>query len=359
MRRRPFQRSEQVRRRRILVIKLSALGDAVLMMPALFCLRENNKDAEIIFLGSSSNADFLKTVDALDRVELFSAETCLRLIKDCYDLIIDFDQWVRATAVLSALCRATMTGGFKTKNQARHFAYDSILPFDRKVHMARNFWNLTKTSLENAEIKVSSSFESDREAVRLQWGARLKDKIKDKINDSTMDKETDSKVLAEYLGRPYFVIHPGCGEHGVRREWPIESWVVLIQSIQKANPGALVVVTGRGDHEKEWGENLAKQVNIVSTVNSLSFHELMMTLTKAQRIIASNTGVMHLADYLNDFVVALEGPTDSALWGPLWRGKNRESPLACAPCLTWGHDYGCSDPVCLKAITPKEVFEAL
>ena len=94
-------------------------------------------------------------------------------------------------------------------------------------------------------------------------------------------------------------------------------------------------------------------------VDKLSLRELIMTLFKARRIIASNTGVMHLADYLNDSVYVLEGPTDSALWGPLWRGKNMLSPLACAPCLTWGHDYGCSDPIFMKPLTPRQVFEAM
>src|ERR1700722_11708433 len=87
-------------KKRILVIKLSALGDAVLMLPSLYRLKQvTGENSEIVFLGGTSNEGCLKLVPAVDKVQIFSLKTCWGLFRRNFDLVIDFDQWVRITAL--------------------------------------------------------------------------------------------------------------------------------------------------------------------------------------------------------------------------------------------------------------------
>ena len=69
------------------------------MLPTLSPQRIN-KEAEIVFLGGTSNVEFLKLCSGINRVETFSLKACFGLLKDSYDLVVDFDQWIRTTALL-------------------------------------------------------------------------------------------------------------------------------------------------------------------------------------------------------------------------------------------------------------------
>lgn len=325
----------------ILVIKLSALGDVVVMLPALYQIKEANPQARITFLGGTSNRSLVECLPAIDRFVSFGSDGLNSLIKEHFDLIIDFDQWVRATALVAAFLPARQSAGFNSSGQGRHFAYDIKVPFDVSRHTGENFWFLAHKALSAGGLKTHGTFAESLSEVRLHWGPLLPGE-KTKAQD-----------------KPYLIIHPGCGEHGRFREWPLDSWKDLLTSLKRERPGFDVVITGSGPLELEMGQKL-EAAGAQSLVGKLSFRELLDLLRGAQGIFCGNTGIMHLASFLNDNVVALHGPTDPKLWKPLW-GKgtgNVLSPLACAPCLTWGNDYGCSDPVCIKVITPTQVLEA-
>jgi ADP-heptose:LPS heptosyltransferase len=330
---------------RILMIKLSALGDAVVMLPALSLLKLHYPRSEVIFLGGPSNRQFVENLvgktGAVERFENFGLEAIRRLSGQSFDLVIDFDQWVRATALISGLVPAAISAGFRTGRHYRHFAYDLPLDFDLKIHTGENFWRLARAALIKWGQAVSTTFEQDLLRARTDWGP---------------------KICTDSVSGNYIVVHPGCGDHGKFREWPLSSWRVFIDLMKKRVPHVSIFVTGHGRYENQLGQELEK-AGAKSLVGTLDFEGLLATLKGAKAVYCSNTGIMHLASFLNDNVVALHGPTDPILWRPLWGGTAPgqivESPLACAPCLTWGSDYGCSDPVCLKVITPKQVIEAL
>jgi ADP-heptose:LPS heptosyltransferase len=212
--------------------------------------------------------------------------------------------------------------------------------------MAENFWRLTMQVLKFVgEEQGTHIFNDDREAAQRRW------------KDFFVEKALH-EAKTNLLKKPYVVIHPGCGPHGVFRQWPTESWKALVARLKTQNPALNVYVTGRGTHEKELADELA-ECGAVSLADRLGYSQMILALSDAETIFAGNTGIMHLSSFIGKSLVCLSGPTNSVLWGPLWRGHNIKSPLACAPCLTWGHDYGCSDPVCLKAIQPGQVLEAI
>ena len=321
---------------RVLIIKLSALGDTVLMLPALQLLQENLKDAQFVFLGGSSNRVFLQSLSFIKRIEALSIKGLLSLLGTRFDLVIDFDQWVRATALISSVVPSLQTIGFNSAGQYRHFAYDGNVKFDLNKHVAENFWNLAKKALERVGMPVSSSFSQDKKVAQEKFCQNL-----DKTNSR---------------GR-FIIVHPGCGENGGQREWTISAWKELINRIQEKDPSLKIFVTGAGAYEAEMAHQLTAS-GAESLVGKITFRDLLTYLAKAEKIYSCNTGVMHLASLLNDNLTAIHGPTKIGLWGPLWGGTSIASTLACAPCLTWGYDYGCSDAVCTKIITAEQVFKA-
>ncbi|MDZ4677582.1 MAG: glycosyltransferase family 9 protein [Oligoflexia bacterium] len=327
-------------KKRFLIIKLSALGDVVVMLPALRLLKNQYPDSEIVFLGSSSNKEMCLSVPMISKFETFSIKNIFKLRKEFFTAVIDFDQWVRTTAIIAALMKTSFSVGFKSPSQYRHFAHDEIVEFSKNIHTGSNFWNLTKKLLTKLGNSVTSTFEEDCDKVQKEW-------LKTFTHKPTM----------KHLPENFIVIHPGCGENGVYRQWPIDSWKnLVIMLTQKFNPTE-ILITGQGDYEVALAQSIS-QAGGTSIAGKVSFQELIEILTRAKRVYSSNTGIMHLASFLGNRVIVLNGPTNSVLWKPLWGGLTLNSPVACAPCLTWGNDYGCSDPVCVKIMTPQLVFEA-
>jgi heptosyltransferase III len=344
----------------ILVIKLSALGDAVVMLPALHRLKRAFPDHPLVFLGGASNELFVnELVEAgfISRFEKFSFNIIKKLRRERFMTVIDFDQWVRATAVITALMKTSLSCGFRSESQHRHFAYNRVVDFSTDLHTAENFWNLARSAIQIIDQHAEEAkFSADRDAVKSWWVSRFMRATTSSVRPVWPAYFSDLEKSALIESR-YVVVHPGCGEHGGFREWPLDRWSALIASVKAAQPNLEVFVTGHGDYEKKMAETLEK-AGARSLANLLNFKQLMAVLQNARRIYSGNTGIMHLGSLLNENMVVINGPTNPILWGPIWGGVVVRSPLACAPCLTWGNDYRCADPVCVKVITPNQVLGA-
>ena len=327
----------------ILVIKISALGDGVVLIPALQHLRSNFGKSKIYFLGGPSNQKLIENLALVNEFISFNNQGIRKILKMKFRLVIDFEQWMRATAIFTAFLRANTKIGFKSKDQCRHWAFTHKIKFDTSRHTGENFWNLTQAALKMRKIIHHLNFSQVCQAA----GGNLE-----------IFKKRDFLQVPKDLMPPLLVLHPGCGDHGEFREWPIENWKELIVVLKSKYPKAKIVVTGQGRYEELLARAL-EEVGARSLVNSLSFEGFMGVLQSATWIFSGNTGAMHLASFLNKNLTVLNGPSDLKMWGPLWGGKVIASPLECAPCLTWGSDYGCSDPVCVKAISLQQVINSM
>jgi ADP-heptose:LPS heptosyltransferase len=335
--------------KKILLIKLSALGDVVCLFPALYRLKRKFPDAEFTFLGGPSNRQIIEKLPFIKRFYEFNFKALTNIFLRRYDLVVDFEQWVRISALVSSLTLSKKTTGFKSLKQYRHFAFDHALNFNLEIHTAENFWNLSEIATSSGQqlFEVPQSLETFQSDMK---------QSRDYFIELLLKNRKIPPDLEVALQTPFIIIHPGCGEHGEFREWPLDSWKNLILNLKRFSPPINIFITGSGIREMAMAEELSKagSTNLVEKIN---FNHLCFILERASEIYCGNTGVMHLASLLNDRLVLINGPTKLKLWKPLWGGKSISSPIACAPCLTWGHDYGCSDPVCLKIIRVEKVLQ--
>ena len=83
-------------------------------------------------------------------------------------------------------------------------------------------------------------------------------------------------------------------------------------------------------------------------------------LKRMDLLVSGNTGVMHLAAGLHRPQIALHGPTDPRLWGPLNdRAKVIQTSCPDCPCLRLGFEYHRSDDACMRKISVAEVQKAI
>jgi heptosyltransferase III len=176
--------------------------------------------------------------------------------------------------------------------------------------------------------------------------------------------------------QPYAVIH--AAPMFQYKRWTPDGWRTLAAHLRAR--GLKVVTTGgpsaaeRAYLDVVWGD----VPDVVRHDGQLSWPELAQLLARARLFVGPDTSVTHLAAATGCPTVALFGPTDPRLWGPvpaegldpMWeasgtiqRRKNVwlvQHPLPCLPCQNEGCErHIMSFSRCLDELKPAEVIRAV
>lgn len=333
----------------ILVVKLAAVGDTLLLIPSVRSLKRQFPDAAIVLLATSVNADLAELfpqyfseilildVRAVVRNPILFIRFLRRLRKGRFEMALDFEQWALVTPIVLELARIPWTLGFKSKSGFRHLLYNTSVLRQSEQHEAKNFLNLAQaTGAKNGKPE-------------LELPVRI---------DLAQETEKYLRGRGWRGGQPLVLIHPGCGSHGFPRQWPISSYNELcLKLITSHNP--FFVFTGLG-REKELADELAQHFVSSSTAwDKPGLQELIALLSLADLVVTGNNGVMHLAAALKRPQLALHGPTNAKKWGPLnERAVIIESSCPGCPCLDLGFEYHRTDGFCMTQIAVDEVYSA-
>ena len=139
--------------KKVLFIKFWGIGNAVMLLPAAKGLRERYPQARLDFLTLSSSrqvsesAHIFDTIYAIDTKSPFvfaitTLKAILVLRRRSYDLVVDFEQFARFSALVCWLIASKREVGFKTKRQHRHFLYTDSVTLDNTLHMTKSFYSL-------------------------------------------------------------------------------------------------------------------------------------------------------------------------------------------------------------------------
>jgi heptosyltransferase-3 len=176
--------------------------------------------------------------------------------------------------------------------------------------------------------------------------------------------------------QPYAVIH--AAPMFQYKRWTPDGWRALARYL--GTRGVRVVATGgpaaaeRAYLDLIWGD----LPDVTRRDGQLSWPELTALLSHARLFIGPDTSVTHLAAATGCPTIALFGPTDPRLWGPvpaegldpMWaafgtiqRRKNVwlvQHPLSCLPCQNEGCEHHiASFSRCLDELQPARVLRAV
>jgi ADP-heptose:LPS heptosyltransferase len=216
--------------RRVLFVKLGAIGDTLLIDGIARAFLSLHPDVEIHFLTTNTNFEMAERLPWVKRMLLFHLSKSIknpfyviswlmRARRSTYDYIFDFEQWSYFDAILVALLRGKVKVGFRVSGRIKDRLFHIPIHHLREVHEIENFKRLLElVGLKKWEDPLFPVYRSERERA--------------------------SSIL-EGAGRPLVVFHPGCGGFkGYLREWPLENYARLGRDILKRFPDATIVFTG-------------------------------------------------------------------------------------------------------------------
>jgi ADP-heptose:LPS heptosyltransferase len=110
------------------------------------------------------------------------------------------------------------------------------------------------------------------------------------------------------------VIHPGSG--GRHKCWHLRNFLSVARML--ANEGAEVVfLLGPAEREQFSESETAEIKRTGRTLANLTLADVLAVLGCARGFIGNDSGIMHLAAALGIRTVAVFGPTDPVIYGPL------------------------------------------
>ncbi|MBI4798052.1 MAG: lipopolysaccharide heptosyltransferase I [Desulfarculus sp.] len=331
---------------KVLIVKLSALGDVVQSLPVAMAIREQVPQARVDWLVEAPSAGLLEGHPALDRVlvsprrrpggrSLGQVRQWLKGLRQVeYDAVLDL-QGLMKSAIFVGLSRGRRKIGFAGgKEPLAAWALTERLPaFNPERHALERYLDLLVPL--GLERPAWPQFGLEPQAPSLAKAGAL--------------------LAGRRAGRPLAVLHPMAKWDS--KLWPSAHWARLVRLLHQA--GLDLVLSGSAA-DQGVTQAIAGQAGLSQGLWDLagvvSLKELAAVLSLANLTVATDTGVMHLAAALGRPVVALFGPTSPGRTGPYGPGHRvLRLDLECGPCFR----RNCPDPRCLTGLGPEQVAQAV
>ncbi|HCI53964.1 MAG TPA: lipopolysaccharide heptosyltransferase I [Gallionella sp.] len=336
---------------KILVVRLSSLGDILHLFPAISDLRRRLPDAEIHWLVEPAFAEMVSWHAAVDKV----ITVPLRSHKK---------QWWRLPKLLRGL-----------KRQLRAEQYDLVLDAQGllKSALLARLAGVTIYGFDAESARESLAAKCYQKTARVASGLHIVDKNRQLVAQLF---GADISQAADYglavfrqnqMSRPASV--EGCVKpsivllHGTTwnsKYWPESSWLELVGLLTRQGIHCLLPWGNEAEHRRAQRLQQAGG-ELVQVLPKLSLTELMSVLLHAQGFVSVESGIGHLATVLDIPGIMLHGPTAPEYSGILGKScLHITSGLYCSPCFKRDCprlESKADMPPCQLAITPQQVCQ--
>ncbi len=349
---------------KILIIRLSSLGDIVLSYPLLSALHKHFPHAEIDFLVRPEYQELVRYHPAVHQVLLLNPEKGLfylwklrkQLFQKNYDVILDIHRNLRTFVLLAGtrfkqiifrlVGKSANPRVYRVKKQ--QLARFLLVRF--KINWYRRLYGgafpVWEKYLRTAAPLGISSAETTR---NFYYPENARQKALQILKNAG-------------ISTPFVVMAPG-SRHFTKR-WPAEYFAELAELIFQRYRRPTVLVGG--SQEKQVAREVikhARSVPITSVVGQLSILETAAVIHRASLMVTNDSGLMHIADALNVPLVAIFGSTVRE-FGFFPSGKHArvvEHPgLSCRPCSHIGLEKCPKGHFrCMREVTPGQVLETI
>jgi len=159
-------------------------------------------------------------------------------------------------------------------------------------------------------------------------------------------------------GSPCIAIHPGSGSPS--KNWPAENYVRLIHRLlDREVTERILLFLGPAECQTAayWKERIRRRE--VEIFENYSLDKVLQRLASAHIFIGNDSGFSHLAAVLGLPTLAIFGPTDPSIWGPVGeRVHILWDPPPCSPCSAPVRRR-CPHRMCLQRIGVPDVYQKI
>ncbi len=319
-----------VKMRKVLITRMSAMGDVILALPVAMAIKDHDPSIRVDFLTKIEYASLFDQFPAVDVAYGYSGkvwELIKKLQAEKYDTVIDLQKNPRSLIITAALNPKNVAGYPKRR-------------IKRELIIRQPKWNLQAGHTVDAYFKALTRLKV--QPVSRRPKVVLQPEVEKYGDDFIRNTGFSGKVIG---------LCPGSKHYEKRWLKYDELGKLLIKDDDKN----VVVFTGPSD---DFDSNLNIGSEKIVAAHNLSLDKVAGVMNKCDIVVTNDSGLMHLAVSLSVPVVAIFGPTHPSLgFSPL--GK-RDTVICdnvnCSPCSLHG-EKKCKkiSKYCFDDITPERV----
>jgi ADP-heptose:LPS heptosyltransferase len=330
--------------KRVLIIKLAALGDVLRTTPLLRALREKDPACQITWLTESNVIPMLQGISEIDRLLPYTQEAALQLEMESFDEIYCFDKEPKATA-LAMKIQADRKVGFGMNRLGKVVPLNKESEYTFKLGISDNlkFRTNAKTYPELIFECASLPYSTPQEYI---------------LPDLSSEIDEAREILFAHGVRPDDLkigLNTGAGDIFATKKWAEAGYASLANRLAKEFGAKVLLLGGPGEVDRNHRIASAAQYPLTNTGNDNPIRKFAGIVGNCSLVITGDTLAMHIAIGLKVPVLVMLGPTchqEIELYG---RGAKIVTDLACSPCYL----SVCPKPVtCMDAISVDTVFQA-
>jgi len=327
--------------RKILILKLGAIGDVIMALSLLTAIDERYPGAEITWICGKTVEPILKSLNRIN--QLITVDE-----NDFYK-----GPLVRKIISVAGVWKRLLGKKFNVVlNCYKDPRYNFLLPVRSEVYL-----DFSGRSRMNSFIP--GRYHSDEYARLItginDWSLRssVLPRITKKIPVPELPDGSDSQRV---------ILAPGGTRNIVRnddlRRWPIENYKALAEKLIDLGNTPVII----GADSDNWVSEAFSGIKVTDLVGKTTLLDLVSLFRLSRLLVTHDTGTLHLAKLSGIKIIALFGPVNpkerigineniEIIWGG--------TELPCSPCYNGKEFAKCANNVCMKNISVQSVLDKI
>jgi lipopolysaccharide heptosyltransferase I len=286
---------------RILLVRLSAIGDVIHTLPVLCALRDRFADAAITWVVEERGAELLRGHRALS------------------ELIVLPRGWMKSPARVWRLRRRLRETAFDLVIDAQGLTKSAIVGWlsgtRRRIGFGRPWGRELSRWLNTERVDTNRPHAVDRNLELLRPLGIDAPPVRFDVPDDSRERQVAEEIIRQLgLERGFGVISPGAGWPS--KLWPRERFAAVAGRLGQQWGLPTAVIWG-GPEQREWAERIAAgSAGHARVAPAMTLMQLAALARRSRLFLSCDTGPLHLAAAVGTPCVGLYGPWPAEKHGP-------------------------------------------
>lgn len=337
-----------------MLVKTHAIGDTILITPAMRALRRRFPSAHIALLTGRLSEEIMRGNPDVDEILPFNESALfgpqplevLRLIqrirKEHFDtaFIFHYSSWIHLLVLMFGIpCRIGYT------KDGSGFSLTHKIPWDKQDRRWTADIHLDMAKFVGAPIE-------DR-------GLTVKVSEGDKDFADHFLRENEVERHDVLIG-----IFPGGGKNSrdvvSQKRWGIEKYAHVADVLSAAYQAKIIIFGSQDDEDTALELTRISKLKLINACGKTSLKQTAALLQRCAVLITNDSAPLHMAIAVGTPTVSVFGPSRAdSLVDKDAKHITIQSPYPCSPCYCNSVFPGCDKPLCMDAIGCEEVLTAV
>lgn len=280
----------------ICIVRLSALGDALMLVPLVRTLQASLPNASITWVISRPAYDLVEGMDGVEFIVINKPNSLADYWRFKKHMRTRYFDVLLAT---QASFRANLL--YPLIHASRKIGYDAVRAKDGHGWVIQETITPGHDHTLDGFLKFANALGIEKKDIR--WDLPI----------SQLSREWARSRIPTTTG-PVVLINPAASKP--ERSWPVDRYIAVIKYLQADWRAHVVLTGGPGVHDKDLGDVIADAVPVINLIGKTIPQQLLALIEQADLLLCPDTGPSHMAVAVATPVVALHAVTSSDVSGP-------------------------------------------